>query len=110
MTDAVSPSSSAVNATIDRDNRPQTKDDVMDKIRETSFEELIEQHNQIKEGLFNQLKTLAESRQDGQPQYTVPDIKTSAAYREILKKYNLSEQEGIDLLEKAKEKIQELKA
>lgn len=109
MTDAISPSSSAFNANIDRDNRPMTKDEKINLANLPSFDKLTEDYNRIKEELINQLKELAQSRQNNQPQYSVPDIKTSAAFQEILKKHNLSEQEGLNLLKKAEEKIQELK-
>ncbi len=110
MTEALSPNSSIVNAAIDQDSRPQTKDELMSKIRETSFDELIEKFHQINQDMINQLKKLAESRQNDQTPYSVPDIKTSAAFKEILQKNNLSEQEGLNLLKKAEEKLQELKA
>ena len=109
MTDAISPSSSTCNANIDQDNHPMTKDGRINLGNVPSFHKLIEDYNRIKEELMNQLKELAQSCQDNPSQYSVPDIKTSVAFREILKNHNLSEQEGLNLLKKVEEKLQELK-
>lgn len=109
MTEAISSNSSSINAASDQDSRPITKDESMGKVRFPEFKDLIEQYNQIKEDLINQLKVLAESRQNDQPQLTAPDLKTSAAFQEILKTHNLSENEGLDLLTKAEANIQQQK-
>jgi hypothetical protein len=109
MTNAISPNSSTLNTAIDQNNRPMTKD-VMNKVQfQSEFKDLIEQYNQIKEEFVNLVKELAESHQNHQPQLTVPDLKSSTAFQEILKKHNLSEKEGLDLLKKVEEKIQQQK-
>ncbi len=109
MTEAISSNSSSINAASDLDSRPMMKDELMSKVDLPSFKDLIEQYNQIKEELVNQLKALAESRQNDQPQLTAADLKTSAAFQEILKEHNLSEKEGLDLLKKAEKKFEQQK-
>ena len=109
MTEAISSNSSSINAASDLDSHLMKKDESMSKVRFPEFKDLIEQYNQIKEELATQLKVLAESRQNYQPQLTAPDLKSSAAFQEFLKEHNLSEKEGLDLLKKAEKKFEQQK-
>jgi len=56
----------------------------MDIANLPSFAVLIEDYHRINEELINQLKTLAESRQNNPPWYSVLDITTSRIYRRVL--------------------------
>ncbi|HEX2580215.1 MAG TPA: hypothetical protein VHK67_07435 [Rhabdochlamydiaceae bacterium] len=106
MIESLSSSSGTSNVTFDQDLHSKYESF---KANPPSFAELIADYNLIHEEINNQIKKLVESRLDNPPQLNVPDIKTSEAFREILKKHNLSEHEWLDLLKKAEEKLQELK-
>jgi|GEM_PF-1768006 len=85
MTGAVpptSPTSRTANTTTAQDIPLSNKS--MDIANLPSFAVLIEDYHRINEELINQLKTLAESRQNNPPWYSVLDITTSRIYRRVL--------------------------
>jgi hypothetical protein len=109
MSGAVSLNSNTAPAMIDQDKRTEEQKTFFDKVQERSFIQHIEDYEQIRQKMMNDIKKIAEPRQPDQAQPSVSDIKTSDVFQEFVKKNNLSEEQSRDLLEKVIKELQELK-
>jgi polyhydroxyalkanoate synthesis regulator phasin len=104
MSEPVSLISNTAPAMIDQDKRPEEQKKFLDKVEKMSFIQHIQAFEQVQQRLIESLP-----RQLDQAQPSVSDIKTSDVFQEFVKKNNLTEEQGRDLLEKVIKELQELK-